>query len=123
MPGATTLERYKAQKNQAIDQRSGELISLGYSFAGEQFSLSANGQTNILALDTTRDDPALTYPIEFNTKDDLGTFSIPDAATLHGMFLTALATKKTHLDSGTLLKDQVRAATTIAEVEAVIDNR
>jgi hypothetical protein len=39
------------------------------------------------------------------------------------MYLTALSTKKAHLDSGTALKNQVRAATTHNEIDAVIDNR
>jgi len=39
------------------------------------------------------------------------------------MYMTALATKKSHLDSGTALNNLVRAATTKAEVFAVTDLR
>jgi hypothetical protein len=118
-----SLDNYKLLKNTAIDDRTQEIIKLGYTFATKQFSLSANAQTNILALDNTRDDPALTYPIEYNTIDDADNFMINDSATLHGMYLTALATKKGVVDSGTALKDQVRAAVDEAGVDAVIDNR
>jgi len=118
-----SLDNYKLLKNNAIDDRTGELISSGYNFTGKQFSLSANAQTNILALDNSRDDPALTFPIEYNTIDDADSFFIPDSTTLHGMYLTALATKKGVVDSGTSLKNQVRAAIDEAEVDAVIDNR
>lgn len=118
-----TLSNYKALRFNEIDRRTVELIHLGYSFGGKQFPLSANAQTNILALQVTKDDPALVYPIEYNTIDDLESYSIPNAATVHGMYLTALATKKASLDSGTALKDQIRAAVNEAEVNAVIDNR
>jgi hypothetical protein len=118
-----SLENYKFLKNNTIDNRTGELINLGYNFATKQFSLSANAQTNILALDHTKDDPALIYPIEYNTIDDMDSFSIPDSTTLHNMYLTALTTKKGVIDSGTALKDSVRLATDEAGVDAVIDNR
>jgi hypothetical protein len=39
------------------------------------------------------------------------------------MYLTALTTKKAHLDSGTALKDQIRAAADTSAVNAIIDNR
>jgi hypothetical protein len=87
------------------------------------FSLSANAQTNILALDNTRDDPALSYPIEYSTIDDLDNYFVADSTDLHNMYLTALATKKAHVDSGTLLKDNIRDATTEAAVELIVDNR
>ena len=70
-----------------------------------------------------KDDPALTYPLDWNTIDDLDVYAIPDAATLDGFYLTGVGTIRAHLDSGTALKTSVRAATTIAEVDAVVDNR
>lgn len=117
---------YKSLKTNAIDRRTGELISLGYEFppaSGNIFSLSSTAQTNILALDHSKDDPALTYPISYNTIDDLNSFDVPDSATMHNMYLTALATKKGAVDSGTTLKDAVRSAVDEAGVDAVIDNR
>jgi hypothetical protein len=118
-----SLENYKLLKHNAIDRRTGELIGQGFSYATKQFSLSPGAQTNILALDNTKDDPALTYPIKYNNIDDTDTYEVVDAADLHNMYLTALATKKGHLDSGTVLKDQVRAAVDEAGVDAVVDNR
>jgi len=115
---------YKQLKEEDIDRRTGELISEGYEFppaSGKIFSLSQSAQINILALDNTRTE--LTYPVNYNTKDNLDTYAIPDATTLHNMYLTALSVKKAHLDSGTALKDLVRAATDKAGVDAVVDNR
>jgi len=118
-----SLDNYKHLKNSAIDIRTSELIGLGYTFATKQFSLSANAQTNILALFSTKDHPALTYPISYNTLNDEETYYIANSASLEGMYLTALATKKGRLDSGTALKELVRLAINKAEVDAIIDNR
>ena len=110
-------------KCEEINDKTGDLISLGYSFAGKTFSLSANAQTNLIALFATKDNAALTYPIEFNTLDDLDNYYAANAPAIEGMYLTALGTKKALLDSGSVLKDAVRASTTKADVDLVIDNR
>ena len=70
-----------------------------------------------------KDDQALVFPINWNTKGDEDTYTIADSADLHAFYLTAVGTLRSHLDSGTVLKDAVRAATTIAAVDAVEDNR
>lgn len=118
-----TLDDYKALRYHEIDNKTEEKIKLGFIYAGKFFSLSANAQTNILALDNTRDDPALSYPIEYNTIDDLDNYFVTDSTDLHNMYLTALATKKSWVDSGTTLKDSVRTCNTHLEVDAIIDNR
>ena len=117
------LDSYKGQKLQEINNNTATLIRLGYTYSGLTFSLSENAQTNILALYSTKDDPVLPYPIIFNTIDDLDTFEAIDAATISNMYYAALATKKTHLDSGTILKNQIRNSTTVAEVDAIQDTR
>ena len=119
----TDIPQYKSYLNDKIDNRTSELIALGFTYSTKQFSLSASAQSNLLGLDLSKDDPALTYPIKYNTIDDLDSYSVPDSTDMHSMFLTALATKKGHLDSGTVLKQQVRDATTISELDLVIDNR
>lgn len=118
---ALDLNEYKLLRYQEIDTRSAELISLGYSYQGVVFSLSQNAQINILGMDEVRDE--LTYPVNYNNIDDTVVYSIVDAADVHNMYLTALGTKKAHLDSGTALKNQVRDAVDEAAVQAIIDNR
>ena len=118
-----TLSQYKHIKNEEINHITSEMIQGGYSFDGKTFSLSSNAQTNLIALFATKDHAALTYPIEFNTLDDLDNYYASSAATIEGMYLTALGTKKALLDSGSVLKDAVRAATTKAEVDLIIDPR
>ena len=68
--------------------------------------------------------PQMTYPILWNVMDDNdGPLSLADAAAVHALFLTALGTFRYWKDTGTALLAQVRAATTLAEVDAITDPR
>jgi len=117
----SVLSELKQARNNEIDDKTGSLVGLGYTWATKQFSLSQNAQINIIGLDNVRTE--LTYPIIYNTINDSDVHSISDATEIHNMYLTALATKKARLDSGTSLKTQIRNATTIEEVDAVVDLR
>ncbi len=117
------IEFYKTQKFEEINNKTQELIELGYIYNGLTFSLSDHAQTNILALYSTKDDGILTYPILWNTIDDLNTFEILDRETISNIYYTALATKKAHLDSGTALKSLIRTSNTIQSINLIIDNR
>ena len=117
------LEIYKQERFEQIDSKTTKLIEQGYTYLGKQFSLFEDAQTNILALFTTKDDPILIYPIRFNTLDNLDFYDAVDSTTISNMYYTALATKKTHLDSGTALKDQIRNALTKDDVDLIEDNR
>jgi DNA polymerase I-like protein with 3'-5' exonuclease and polymerase domains len=122
-PDLTNLQELKKWRYKQIDARTGELIKLGFVYSGKTFSLSQNAQINILGLDNAKDDPALTYPISYNTIDDLDSYDVVDSNDIHSMYLTALATKKSATDSGTSLKKQVRDAADVAAVNAIVDNR
>lgn len=119
----SSLPAAKAEKVAAIDTRTADLIALGFAFGGKQFSLSMTAQSKIMGAHQIRDDVNFTYPVEWNTIDDLDAISIADSATLHSFYLTALGTMRSRLDSGTALKQQVRDATDVAGVAAVVDNR
>lgn len=116
----------RAAKIAEIDARTEELIAQGFEFppaSGQRFSLSTNAQRTLLAADVMRDDPSFTYPVNWNTLDDTGVLTVADSATLHNFVLTAVGTVRSILDAGTALKDAVRAATSRAEIDAVVDNR
>lgn len=118
------LADYKALRYHEIDNKTGELVAQGFEYpasSGNIFSLSQNAQINISALNQSRDE--LSYPIIYNTIDDVNEYNVIDVTDMHNMYLTALATKKASIDSGSALKAQVRAAVDRAEVDAVIDNR
>jgi hypothetical protein len=121
-----TLEFYKQQKFKEINDRSGELILTGgHEFppsSGNIFSLSENAQINILGAERKKDVSGI-LPLVFNTMDDLGTWAATTASDVDDFFMNALVAKKNILDAGTVLKDQIRIASTKIEVDAVIDNR
>ena len=117
------LAAEKRRKFAAIDARTDELIRLGFTYSGKQFSLSIESQMKMVGAHAARNEPAMTYPIIWNTLGDEGTYSIVDANDLNGFYLTGVGTLRALLDSGTALKDQIRQATTLAEVEAVTDSR
>lgn len=119
----TKLPGAKEAKLKAIDTRTVELINQGFTYAGKVFSLSERAQNTWTGLYTVRNEPVLTYPVKINLLDDSGTHDLVNAADVQGFYLTAVGTYRARLDSGTGLKDQVRAATTLAGIEAVQDNR
>jgi hypothetical protein len=117
---------FKSEKTGKIDERTSELILLGFKFppdSGDYFSLSKEAQIRVHGAYTARSLPEFIYPVPWNYLDDSGVFNIADALVLESFFLTAMSTLRGRVDSGTTLKNEVRAATTVAEVKAVVDSR
>lgn len=121
--GPDSLEAYKCLKFKIIDARTYELIEVGFQYASKIFSLSQHAQAKMMGVHQVRDDSMLTYPVRWNTKDDLDCYEIADSDEMHLFYMTGVGTYKAHVDGGTALKDQVRAATSKAEVDAVVDPR
>ena len=115
------LAEYKAYRNEEIDIKTKELISLGYLYAGYTFPLSIEAQINLVGMITFKD--VLTYPVALNNINDTAVYNITSSTDLLQLYGTALATKKVRLDAGTALKTQVNAAIDEAAVSAIIDNR
>lgn len=118
-----TLDEYKEKRAKTIDVRTVELIDLGFSYAGKVFSLSVPAQVKLSGLNQARLEMSLTYPIRWNTIDDLDAYDLQNAVDVNAFYMTALGTVRAHLDSGTALKDAIRAAVDKAGVDAVVDNR
>lgn len=118
---ATLLARAKRLKRRAIDQRTIALIGQGFVSATKTMSLSAAAQRMLMKYDQIRS--TLTYPVVFNTQDDLDTLSIADAPAMRSLLVAAVAAIRGHRDGGTTLKASVRAATTITAVDAIVDTR
>jgi len=116
----------KEVKFAEIDLRTTELVQRGFEFppgSGMVFSLSIPSQIKLLGIETLRNDPAMTYPIKFNTIDDVSSVSLLNATWVHNMTLVAFGTYRQYVDSGSALKDAVRACTTVDEVTAIVDPR
>lgn len=120
------LPAAKEIKFQEIDARTVELVNQGFTFppgSGMVFSLSIPGQIKLLGIEVLRNDPAMVYPIRFNTIDDRNAIDLANATAVHNMALTAFGTYRGYVDSGSALKDQVRACTTVDQVNAIVDPR
>jgi hypothetical protein len=119
---AEYIEYYKVNKNILIDIKTQELISGGFTYNASIFSLSSKAQTNWIGLEQADALGLITFPYNVTTKDDLE-HSIISSADLTGFYATGLGIKSAHISSGRDLKQLVNVATTIAEVDAVVDNR
>ena len=119
---SVSLDNYKQLKYNAIDSKTGELIiDGGFTYNSKVFSLRETAQLNLLGVQIKRNDPIL--PLTFNTRDNSDTEILTTPTEVDNFFMAALGAKKAHLDSGTALKDSVRAAVDVAGVDAVVDNR
>lgn len=119
-----SLSEYKQLRYGQVDIRTGELILQGFEYpvsSGKIFSFSENAQNNLLGTFAAKD--LLGYPFPWNTKDDSESYGIADATEMATFFMTALASKKSHQDSGTAKKTQIRNAATRVAAEAVLDER
>lgn len=120
---AADLPALKTARYLEIDVRTGELISGGFLYAGLQFSLSTEAQARLMGINQVRENPAVVYPITWNNLSDTITYDLANAAEVLTFYLTAVGTYRAHVDSGTALKNQIRAAANKAAVDAVVDNR
>lgn len=116
------LQCVKEKKNKEIDQRTVELISDGFTYDGEQFSLSIEAQSNWDGLEYCVKEGYLTPPTDVSTIND-GEYILADASGVHAFYQTAVGTKKARLDSGRALKQQVNDCDSITGVLAIEDNR
>jgi len=116
----------KRERVRVVDTRTNEIIDAGFEFppaSGVLFSLSMQAQSKLNGAFIARDEPEFVYPLEWNNIDDTTTVAIADASTLRLFYLQAVGTVKAVLESGTDLKKAINVATTIEEVEAVVDPR
>jgi hypothetical protein len=118
-PETQSLEDVQADKIKSIDTKTVSLIGQGFTFDGKQFSLSQAAQLNWLGLKSL--EALITWPIAVTTKGD-GEYSLAQG-NLNYFIGTGKAVVQAHLDSGRALKLQVNAATTVEQVNAVIDSR
>lgn len=126
MTDAEKLPKLKVERFKEIDQRTRELIDQGFEFppgSGLVFSLSKESQSNIHGAYTARNLANFEYPVHWLTNEDDGFVDLQGPTDVENFFLTALGTLRAHKDSGSDLKDQIRAAATKMDLDAVVDDR
>ena len=114
-----SLVSHKKRKKRAIDAKTVSLIVKGFTFDGDVFSTSIRAQINWNNLKHSESD--FTWPVEISTRNG-GAYSLTQA-NLPSFWLASRDHIKGHYDSGRALRVQVNAATTHAEVDAVVDTR
>jgi hypothetical protein len=128
---ANPLKGTKRAKYAAINARTKALVDAGYVYQNKHLGLGLDAQIQYIGLElgviVTSSDPNLPqiqYPVLWNVLDDNeAPLSLADATAVHTLFLTAFGTFRYWKDTGTALLAQVRAATTLAEVGAIVDPR
>ena len=118
-----SLDEYKVGKYQEIDNKTQILISQGFLFDGKLFSLSIPAQSNWTNIKANKQDfiDLGAFPLGISCQD--GSIYMLQEADVFTFWLTGMSTVKTHYNSGGILKEQVKNATTKEEIESIIDNR
>ncbi len=119
-----SFETLKHERIEMIDTKTRDLISNGAVFDGHTFSLSDNAQRNWIATKASIDvyDALNAWPVPITTLDD-GIYLLHNATHIVQFTTTMLFVVAKYYNSGRTLKLQIKAATTKAEVDAVIDSR
>ena len=118
-PDLTILANLKEFRYEEIDIKTATLISVGFTFDGETFSLSANAQRNWDSIKTSKAD--YSFPLDITAKDN-NTYVLTNP-NVQAFWVAARDAVKAPLDSGRILKKAIFDAIDIAAVNAVIDNR
>lgn len=113
------LPSAKSLKVSEIDVKTETLISEGFQFDNETFSLSLEAQKNWLALKSL--ESMFTFPVEITTLDNKA-YSLQQT-NLDSFVGLGIQTVQGHLNSGRALKEQVCNATTLSEIDNIVDNR
>lgn len=116
---AITLADKKAERIKVVDARTDAIIGSGFSFDGNQFSLSTQAQMNWIGLYTLKD--LQSWPIGITTAAN-ETYQL---ALLGLIAFIAAGSQviKNAVGSGRALKIAINAATTQEELDAVVDTR
>jgi len=114
-----TLDEYKAYRYNEIDTRTAILISAGFPYESNTFSLSVYAQINWTEIHTNQS--AFTFPLDISTLDN-NEYSLAEANVV-AFWTAGKDTLKRHLDTGRILKKQIFDAADRAASEAIVDER
>ena len=114
-----TLLEYKKVRYDEIDLRTRQLVSVGFGFDGQVFSLSPPAQLNWTNVKSSKAD--FTYPLMISTLNN-NEYSLSNA-NVEGFWTAGKDTLKGHLDTGRILKKSIFDAVDKAAVDVVEDDR
>jgi hypothetical protein len=112
------IDDLKQQAFNAIDKRTQELIFKGFDFGNCHWSLSISAQINWSNIPNL---PESFFPLQMQDQNGVD-YQLAYANRMN-FYLTAVAAKNTHLQSGNALCKQVDSLTTVDEVNNFMDPR
>jgi len=118
-----SLDLAKQRKNDAIDERTRQMISEGFDHDNRHFSLSAQAQMNLDGVQMAAEKSIINFPHKMSTDDDGIEYELADQGALDVVYGKAVGKIKQCMDGGRDLKNAVMAATTVEDVRAVADER
>lgn len=116
------LDHVKADRNAEINARTREIIAEGVTYDGRQFPLDLPDQSTWHGLFNAVAAGQASYPIKVMDVSD-EPYYCADATAFQTMYFTGFGAVNAILEGGRALKAQVNAATTKAEIDAVVDTR
>lgn len=117
------LSELKESRYDEIDLRTVELIGGGFVFDGKSFSLSTQAQNNWTNIFSNKEtfNAFGSFPMEISTKDsDVYQLQYSDVTSFWAAGMVAV---KTPYNVGGNLKKSIFDASTVEEVNSIIDNR
>jgi len=114
-----SLEEYRSLRISEIDEKTGYLIYLGFVFDSNTFSLSVHAQVNWEDILSHPD--KYEFPLPISTLDN-NEYHLKES-DVDSFVDAARQTKKGHLDSGRIIRKQIKEAVDEQAIESVIDNR
>lgn len=116
---ALTLSDNKASRIIEIDNRTDDIIAVGFPFDNQTFSLSLEAQMNWSGLYTFRS--IFSWPMGVTTLTNT-TYELAEESLIP-FIVTASTVIATAIGTGRALKIAINAATTQEELDAVVDSR
>jgi hypothetical protein len=114
----------KVFRAEQIDFRTEELIAEGFEGStGKRFRIDDGSLTRYNVMYLTRNAGSSVYPKVINVFSNDAVQNLPTVAAVEQFCTEVFLGHQAIVDSGTALKVQIIAATTIAEIDAVVDNR
>ncbi len=113
-----TINELKELRYSEIDDRSQELIFEGFNFQGLKFSMSLSAQINWSNLFNIPDSH---FPLSLMDKNE-NIYSLQLSERVD-FYASAMNHKNSILQSGSVLKAQIKNSITVSQINSIIDNR
>lgn len=109
-------------RRQGIDRVTSSIFNRGFTYDGVRFSLSVEAQANWNRMAAKHAAGNLTFPVDISTKTG-GSYTIADATAYEAFESACMTAIETILDTGRSLRAQVNSASTVEEINAIVDDR